>query len=138
MYLWLQMKSTPFDAVNDFAPIPFDNRVYQAAEGLKAAGLPWRPQVGCFVRDPEVVIPEASPFPDRVYFILNLNHFVQRFGSLDAVASRTVWIPTLHQCWEFLSRRGGRGFHSEAAVGDPALYIETYAHLQHVLNQDLT
>lgn len=132
------MKPTPFDQIDDFAPIPFDNRVYEAAERLKEAGLPFRPQVGCFVRDPEVVIPEPSPFPDRVYFILNLNHFIQRFGSPEAVASRTVWIPTLHQCWELLSKRGGPGYHSESAVGDTALFLETYDHLYSFLEQNLT
>lgn len=132
------MKPTPFDAVNDFAPIPFDQRVYEAAKGLKEAGLSWRPHVGCFVRDPEVVIPEPSPFPDRVYFILNLNHFTQRFGSMEAIVERTVWIPTLHQCWEILSKRGRPGHHSELVVGDPEIYLETYAHLLSFLEQDLS
>mgnify|MGYP006288787937 FL=1 len=132
------MKPTPFDAVNDIAPIPFDQRVYDAAEALKTAGLSWRPHVGCFVRDPEVVIPELSPFPDRVYFILNLNHFIQRFGSIEAVTERTVWIPTLHQCWEILSKRGRPGHHSDLAVGDPEIYLETYGHLLSFLEQDLS
>jgi hypothetical protein len=132
------MKPTPFDAVNDFAPIPFDHRVYEAAEQLKTAGLSWRPHVGCFVRDLEVVIPEPSPFPDRVYFILNLNHFIQRFGSIEAVAQRTVWIPTLHQCWELLSKRGRPGHHCDLAVGEPDLYLETYDHLLSFLEQDLS
>lgn len=132
------MKPTPFAQGQDFAPIPFDHRLYEAAEQLKKAGLSWQPHVGCFVRDPEVVIPEPSPFPDRVYFILNLNHFVRRFGSPEAVAERTVWLPTLHQCWELLSRHGRPGHHSELGVGDVGLYLETYAHLKSFLDQDLT
>ncbi|MFP4431765.1 MAG: hypothetical protein ACOCW6_05105 [Spirochaetota bacterium] len=45
----------------------------------------------------------------------------------DAVASRTVRIPTLYRCRGFLSERGG-----------PVLHLGESAHSQHNLHQDLT
>ncbi len=127
------MKSTPFVLGTHLAPIPFDRRLYDAAEGLKEAGLSWTPHVGCFVRDPEAIIPEPSPFPDRVYFILNLGHVVQRFGSLEAVVRQGVFLPTIHQCHEFLARRGSPPHQSDAAPGSIGEYLEMYAHLQGIL-----
>ena len=60
-------------------------------------GLPWNPHVGCFVWDPEGLIPADSPFPDRVYFILNLGHFLRLLGTAERVRERLVWLPTWHQ-----------------------------------------
>lgn len=91
------MKPTPFDPTRDLPPLPFDQRHCEAAARLKEAGLPWRPHVGCFVWDREAQIAVPSPFPQRIYFILNVGHFVQILGSLEAVAVRLVWLPTWHQ-----------------------------------------
>lgn len=91
------MKPTPFDPQTDLAPIPFDGRHREEARRLKQAGLAWEPHVGCFVWDPDGLLPVNSPFPDRVYFILNLGHFVRLLGSVDAVRERLVWLPTWHQ-----------------------------------------
>ena len=127
------MRPTPFDSTHDYAPIPFDSRVYAAAGKLKEEGLSWRPHVGAFVQDPNGVIKEPSPFPDRVYFILNLNHFITRFGSLDAVARQTIWIPTLHQCRKLLSMLGYDGH----PVGDGSAdsYLRAYDYLLKCLSQ---
>lgn len=100
------MKPTPFDPERDLAPIPFEERVYRAAAGLKAAGLAWRPHVGCFVWDPDGHLEVPSPFPGRVYFVLNVGHFVRLLGSPDAVAERLVWIPTWHQARTLCRDRG--------------------------------
>ncbi|HQL90901.1 MAG TPA: hypothetical protein PLQ15_09890 [Syntrophales bacterium] len=91
------MKPTPFNPATDLAPLPFGERHRQTALRLKEAGLAWTPHVGCFVWDPEGLIPAASPFPDRVYFILNLGHFVRLLGTVERVRERLVWLPTWHQ-----------------------------------------
>ncbi len=83
--------------MTDLAPLPFDERHREAALRLKEAGLPWKPHVGCFVWDPGGSIPADSPFPDRVYFILNLGHFVRLLGTVERVRDKLVWLPTWHQ-----------------------------------------
>ncbi len=91
------MKPTPFNPETDLPPIPFDLRHCQAAAQLKDKGLPWTPHVGCFVWDPDEIIEVTSPFPDRIYFILNLGHFLRIFGSLEEISRKLVWLPTYHQ-----------------------------------------
>jgi hypothetical protein len=53
--------------------------------------------VGCFVWDPDEIIEVTSPFPDRIYFILNLGHFLRILGSLEEISKKLVWLPTHHQ-----------------------------------------
>jgi hypothetical protein len=91
------MKPTPFNLATDLPPIPFEERHFRRARALKEAGLPWKPHVGCFVWDPEGSISVDSPFPHRVYFILNLGHFLNIFGTLDDMVEKLVWLPTWHQ-----------------------------------------
>jgi hypothetical protein len=91
------MKSTPFDPLKNLAPTPFDERHCEAAARLKVAGLPWMVHTGCFVWDHKGCIEVGSPFPCRIYFILNLGHFLKRFGTTDAMAEHLVWLPTWHQ-----------------------------------------
>ena len=91
------MKPTPFNPDTDLPPIPFDLRHCQAAAQLKERGLPWTPHVGCFVWDPDEIIEVTSPFPGRIYFILNVGHFLRIFGSLEEISRKLVWLPTYHQ-----------------------------------------
>jgi hypothetical protein len=91
------MKPTSFNPETDLPPIPFDLRHCQAAAQLKERGLPWSPHVGCFVWDPDEIIEVTSPFPNRIYFILNLGHFLRIFGSLEEISKKLVWLPTYHQ-----------------------------------------
>ncbi len=91
------MKPTPFDPKTDLAPIPFDERHCQFAEALKEAGLPWKPHVGCFVWDRDGYMKVSSPFPGRIYFILNLGHFLRRFESVENITKRLIWLPTWNQ-----------------------------------------
>ena len=91
------MKPTPFNPETDLPPIPFDLRHCQSAAQLKDRGLPWTPHVGCFVWDPDEIIEVTSPFPGRIYFILNLGHFLRIFGSLEEISRKLVWLPTYHQ-----------------------------------------
>jgi len=91
------MKPIPFSPANNHAPIPFNRQLCLLAQELKEAGLSWQPHVGCFVWDPSGHIAVPSPFPERVYFILNLNHFIRIFGSEENIEQKLVWLPTWHQ-----------------------------------------
>ena len=91
------MKPTPFNPETDLAPIPFTEKHCQAASKLKKAGLLWKPHVGCFVWDPEGYIKVDSPFPERIYFILNLGHFLRLFEATKKMVEKLVWLPTWHQ-----------------------------------------
>ena len=91
------MKSTPFNPSIDMPPIPFDKKICKLAKQIKDAGLKWNPHVGCFVWDQDEIIEVPSPFPERIYFILNLNHFVRILGSSEAIAEKLIWLPTWHQ-----------------------------------------
>ena len=51
------------------SPIPMDDRILQLALQMKQAGLPWEPEVGCFVWDREEVIAQPSPFPKRIQLL---------------------------------------------------------------------
>jgi len=109
------------DTVEKFLPIPIDDTILAAAHRLKRLGLPWSPQVGCFVWDREAVISAPSPFPKRVYFILSMRRFTDIFGSQGKMQQQLVWVPTWHQAVQLCSRLGvtdadadrcsdGRGF----------------------------
>jgi hypothetical protein len=91
------MASKRFDPEKDLAPMPFDKRVCRQALEMKKTGLEWRPQVGCFVWDPDEYIKPASPFPGRIYFILSLARFIDIFDTIDKMAEKLVWLPTWHQ-----------------------------------------
>jgi hypothetical protein len=55
------------------------------------------PHVGYFAWDPDEIIEVTSPFPNRIYFILNLGHFLRIFGSLEEISKKLIWLPTCHQ-----------------------------------------
>ena len=91
------MTSKRFNPEKDLAPMPFDERVCRQALEMKKTGLEWRPQVGCFVWDPDESIKPASPFPGRIYFILSLARFIEIFDTIGQMAEKLVWLPTWHQ-----------------------------------------
>ncbi|MDZ7663801.1 MAG: hypothetical protein U5K27_00455 [Desulfotignum sp.] len=91
------MNSKKFDQENDVAPTPFSHRHTEMAEKLKETGLPFHPHVGCFVWDPQEVIKSPSPFPNRIYFILSLQRFLDIFGNKENIKKQLVWLPTWHQ-----------------------------------------
>lgn len=125
-----RMKPTPFDPARDYAPIPFDPAVLEAARRLKAAGLRWRPHVGCFVWDPDGHMPVPSPFPERVYFVLNLGRFTEILGSVEAMQECLVWVPTWTQAVSLLGAAATPG-----AAGTPAAaaFLALYARLEDAL-----
>lgn len=108
------MKSTPFDPETDLPPIPFTHALCETALSLKKSGLPWEPHVGCFVWDPEETIPVDSPFPNRIYFILNLGHFLKFYASKAEMAQRLVWLPTWDQAKLLVER-----FRGESSAQNP-------------------
>jgi hypothetical protein len=91
------MKPTPFNPDTDLAPIAFSPELCKKAEQLKQNGLAWSPHVGCFVWDKDEHIEASSPFPHRVYFILNMGHFLKRFETPENMARHLVWLPTWYQ-----------------------------------------
>jgi hypothetical protein len=111
------------------------------ASELKRAGLPWKPHVGCFLWDRDALIEASSPFPNRIYFILNLGHFLVRFETSEKIAEKLVWLPTWHQA-HLLCRYYGiysRELHSVLlAAGDmePSLeLVHVYRMLLNKLQQ---
>jgi len=91
---------------NHLPPIPINDNILESALRLKRLGLPWSPHVGCFVWDREAVISAPSPFPKRVYFILNMRRFTTIFGSEENIQQRLVWVPTWHQAFQLCRRLG--------------------------------
>ncbi len=76
---------------------PFDEPLCNLAAELKDAGLVWTPRVGDFVWDRGAVINYPSPFPGRIYFILNINRFLDIFHTRDNMVEQLVWLPSWHQ-----------------------------------------
>ena len=91
------MKPTPFDPDTDLAPILFSSELCKIAEQLKQNDLTWHPHVGCFIWDKNKHIKVTSPFPNRIYFILNLGHFLKIFQTLKKIKENLIWLPTWHQ-----------------------------------------
>jgi hypothetical protein len=113
------MKATPFNPETDLPPIPFDEHHQESAAALKEAGLPWTPHVGCFVWDRDGHIQVSSPFPERIYFILNLSHFLRIFGTVEEIKAKLIWLPTYHQARLLCKHFGlNRGQISESLRGE--------------------
>lgn len=100
------MQTTPFNIETDLAPIPFERRHCQMAARLKEAGLPWKPHVGCFVWDRDEQIKVPSPFPERIYFILNLVRFLEIFDTVENITEKLIWVPTWHQARQLCDKMG--------------------------------
>jgi hypothetical protein len=64
---------------------------------LRDAGLPWEPGVGHFVYDEAELIEAPSPFQDRVYFILDMKHFMRRSKTVEELKRAMFWLPLWHQ-----------------------------------------
>lgn len=95
----------------------FSQDEIRLAHQLKAAGLPWNPRPGHYVWDGELLIQHDSPFHDRVFFILDLKHFLRRSETIERLVESMVWLPTWEQCRDELADRS-------VAAG------EIFAHLQ--------
>lgn len=80
----------------------FNNTEIEIAKKLHDLNLDWHPQVGCYVYDLTGMIEKPSPFQDRVYFILDMKHFLRRAGSVDAVKEAMCWLPVWEDCRRIL------------------------------------
>jgi hypothetical protein len=134
------MKATPFDPARHLAPIPFSEALCRKALELKQAGLDWEPQVGCFVWDPEQSVPAPSPFGQRIYFVLNLNRFLQFYRDFEELKERLVWLPTWHQARLLLARLGAEGAGTlqrlhERSAGSEEAFLELYELLRRAVRR---
>ena len=84
----------------------FSQLEIDAARRLSELGLNWSPAPGQFVLDEAGVIEQPSPFQERVYFILDLKHFLRRTGSVDRLKRALFWLPTWHEAREILRSQG--------------------------------
>jgi hypothetical protein len=124
------MKATPYNPVTDLAPIPFSDSLCQAAKALKQSGLQWEPHVGCFVWDEFGKMTVPSPFPNNIYFILNLGQFIRILGSVDHLKNNMVWLPTMHQTQQLIAQ-----YPASAKPNEPLQDIyAAYAFLLSLLN----
>lgn len=78
----------------------------ELAQTLKRQGLSWTPSVGHFVWDQNGLIEAESPFHDRVFFILDLKHFLRRSGTIDSLAEQCCWLPTWFDARQCLKLEG--------------------------------
>jgi hypothetical protein len=82
-----------------------DDEIVLASE-LSALDLPWQPRPGRYVWDTDGLIDCPSPFHGRVYFILDLKHFLRRAGTIEALKEALVWLPTWHDARDILKCLG--------------------------------
>jgi hypothetical protein len=77
--------------------MPFSDEEITLARQMRTRGLPWEPAVGHYVYDETGLIEVPSPFQPRVYFILDMKHFLRRAGDIESLKSRMFWLPQWHQ-----------------------------------------
>jgi len=71
----------------------FSEAEIELAQLFKAYGLDWSPAPGHYVLDQSELIECGSPFQGRVFFILDLRHFLRRCGTLAELKQRMCWLP---------------------------------------------
>ncbi|MEM7559068.1 MAG: hypothetical protein AAF394_08090 [Planctomycetota bacterium] len=86
--------------------VRFSGEELDLAQLFKAYGLEWTPEVGHYVLDQSELIDCDSPFQDRVFFILDLKHFLRRSGTIENLKERVCWIPTWEQMRDLLREHG--------------------------------
>jgi hypothetical protein len=84
----------------------FTEEQITAARRLRDAGLPWDPSPGDFVYDEQGLIERPSPFQNRVYFILDLKHFLRRSGTIEQLKQAMFWLPQWQQARQLLRDLG--------------------------------
>ncbi|GAB5403018.1 MAG: hypothetical protein Aurels2KO_12490 [Aureliella sp.] len=84
----------------------FSSEELELAQLFKAFGLDWTPRPGMYVLDQSELIECPSPFQDRVFFILDLKHFLRRSGTIESLKDRVCWLPTWEQARQILSDLG--------------------------------
>ena len=106
----------------------FSQDEIDAARRLKLMGLDWVPSPGHYVYDEVGVIEKPSPFQDRVYFILDLKHFLRRTGCVESLKTIMLWLPTWHDTRGLMHAQGISDFEVAEALRS-AHSIETGSEL---------
>jgi hypothetical protein len=100
----------------------FTREEIETARRLRLLGLPWVPRAGHYVYDETGFCPKASPFHDRVYFILNYDYFMKQAGGVERFKQIMLWLPTWYDARELLRSLGvsdaevSAGLHSQRAI----------------------
>ncbi len=84
----------------------FTEAEIQLARQLRDQGLAWEPRAGHYVLDPTEFCQQASPFQDRVYFILNYPYFMKTVGGVERFKEIMIWLPTWQDAREILRGLG--------------------------------
>ena len=84
----------------------FSPEEIELARQLKVEGIAWEPQPGHFVWDETGVIEHPSPFHDRVFFILDLKHYLRRTSTIENLQKMFYWLPTWQDAREVLQNLG--------------------------------
>jgi len=84
----------------------FSREEIAAAIRVRDLGLDWHPRPGLFVWDENKRITPGSPFQRGVYFLLEVDCFVEYFGGIEELKSNLVWLPTWEQCRTLLATSG--------------------------------
>ncbi|MCC9644177.1 hypothetical protein LOC71_17995 [Rhodopirellula sp. JC740] len=102
----------------------FSSEEIQLAHELKEAGLSWEPQPGYYVWDRDSLIEHDSPFHGRVFFILELKHFLRRAENMEHLQSSLVWLPTWQQIRELLLQRGRSHEEMQARLIESGAFLQ--------------
>ena len=69
---------------------------------LHDSKLPWQPQAGNYVYDIKGIIEKSSPFQEKVFFILDIKHFLKRARSMNGIKESMCWLPLWEDCRNIL------------------------------------
>lgn len=84
----------------------FSEDEIRLALDMKDRGLNWLPAPGHYVWDEGGLIEAPSPFQERVYYILDLQHFLRRAVTVDNLQAQMVWLPTWRDARLILKHMG--------------------------------
>jgi hypothetical protein len=76
------------------------------AQLFKAFGLEWHPACGQYVLDQANLVECPSPFQPKVYYILDLKHFLRRAGTIEHLKTQMCWLPDWEQTRDILQGLG--------------------------------
>ena len=78
----------------------------ELARSLRRHGVPWEPAAGHYVYDETGFCKQASPFQDRVFFILNYPYFMRTVGGVERFKKIMTWLPTWSDVRQLLDDQG--------------------------------
>ena len=84
----------------------FSDLEIEAARRLRRRGLSWEPRAGHYVYDETGFCKQASPFQEKVYFILNYPYFMRAVGGVERFKEIMLWLPTWDDLREVLRDLG--------------------------------